>query len=71
MDVFPLPRIDDMLDSLSKTRFFTTLDLAAGYWQVQMQLESKEKTAFVTSSGLYQFAVMPFWLCMSLPHFNV
>ena len=63
MDVFPLPRIDDTLDQLSQTKFFTTLDLASGYWQVQMDPNSQEKTAFVTHSGLYEFTVMPFGLC--------
>ena len=61
-DVFPLPRIDDLLDQLGKSKFFTTLDLAAGYWQVQMHASSKEKTAFITHKGLYQFNVMPFGL---------
>ena len=63
MDVFPLPRIDDTLDLLAHTKYFTTLDLAAGYWQVQMEPESQEKTAFATHSGLYEFNVMPFGLC--------
>ena len=63
MDVFPLPRIDDTLDLLSKAKFFTTLDLASGYCQVKMHPESREKMAFATWSGLYQFVVMPFGLC--------
>ena len=63
MDVFPLPRIDDTLDLLAKTKYFTTLDLASGYWQVKMDPQSQEKTAFTTHSGLYEFAVMPFGLC--------
>ena len=52
MDVFPLPRIDDSLDLLSKAKYFTTLDLASGYWQVEMDEESREKMAFVTHSDL-------------------
>ena len=60
LDVFPLPRIDDSLDSLAHTQYFTTLDLAAGYWQVPMESQSQ---AFCTPSGLYEFCVMPFGLC--------
>ena len=61
-DVFPLPRIVDLLDQLGKAQFFSTLDLAAGYWQVQMHPDSREKTAFTTNRGLFEFRVMPFGL---------
>ena len=61
-DTYPLPRIDDLLDQLGKARFFTTLDLAAGYWQIRMAPEAREKTAFATHRGLYEFEVMPFGL---------
>lgn len=63
MDTFPLPRIDDSLDLLANTAYFTTLDLASGYWQVEMDTESREKTAFCSHSGSYEFNVMPFGLC--------
>ena len=63
MDVFPLPRIDDCLDQLAHSKYFTTLDLASGFWQVKMEPSSVEKTAFVTHSGLFEFRVMPFGLC--------
>ena len=62
-DVYPLPRIDDSLAMLQKGKFFTTLDLYAGYWQIPLDPKSKEKTAFATDSGLYEFNVMPFGLC--------
>lgn len=58
-DTFPLPRIDDLLDQLADSRYFSTLDLAAGYWQIQVEHNSQPKTAFV---GLFEFCVMPFGL---------
>ena len=63
MDVFPLPRVDDSLDLLAKSKYFSTLDLSSGYWQVKVAPDSIEKTAFATHSGLFEFVVMPFGLC--------
>ena len=62
-DAYPLPRIDECLDALSGAQWFTTLDLASGYWQVEVKSEDREKTAFATAYGLFQFRVMPFGLC--------
>lgn len=62
-DSYPLPRIDDTLDTLAESKLFSTLDLKSGYWQVEMDPADKEKTAFTTGSGLWQFNVMPFGLC--------
>ena len=62
-DAYQLPRIDDTLDMLAGKRWFSTLDLASGYWQVSLSPEAKCKTAFETHSGLFQFRVMPFGLC--------
>ena len=62
-DAQPLPRIDDTLDALGSAQWFSTLDLASGYWQVEVDPADKEKTAFATQQGLFQFKVMPFGLC--------
>ena len=61
-DAQPLPRIDDTLDVLGSAKWFSSLDLASGYWQVEVCPEDREKTAFVTPYGLFQFRVMPFGL---------
>ena len=62
-DRYPLPRIDELLESLSEASWYTTLDLASGYWQLKVREEDKAKTAFVTKHGLFEFNVMPFGLC--------
>ena len=61
-DAYPLPRIDDCLDRLSGSTWFSTIDLASGYWQVAVHPADRDKTAFVTSEGLFRFRVMPFGL---------
>ena len=62
-DAYPIPRIDDTLDTLSGSWWFSTLDMVSGYWQVEVGEQDREKTAFCTPYGLYEFNVMPFGLC--------
>ncbi|UYV63096.1 hypothetical protein LAZ67_2003113 [Cordylochernes scorpioides] len=62
-DVYPLPRVDDALDNLSGARYYSSMDLRTGYWQIEVDEHDREKTAFITPDGLYEFRVMPFGLC--------
>ena len=62
-DVYPLPRIDNILDTLGGKKYFTSLDLASDYWQVGMDEESAPKSAFVTHCGLFELVRMPFGMC--------
>lgn len=61
-DAFPLPNIEEILDQLGHSKYFTTLDLASGFHQIQMKPEDVPKTAFSTPSGHYEFLRMPFGL---------
>ena len=61
-DVYPIPRIDRILQSMNGSKFFSVLDLASGYWQIGMDPESASKAAFVTPSGQYAPKVITFGL---------
>ncbi|KAL4084016.1 hypothetical protein QTP88_029332 [Uroleucon formosanum] len=61
-DAFPLPNITDILDQLGKSKYYNTLDLAQGYHQVPMNPADREKTAFSTDKGHFEFLRMPFGL---------
>jgi len=59
-DSFPLPRVDDYLDCLSKAKIFSVLDLASGFWQIPVEESDKEKLSFITTFGTYEWNYMPF-----------
>lgn len=61
-DHFPLPRIEDQIDSLNGSKYFTNLDLTSGYYQIPISPDCRHLTAFITPDGLYQFKRMPFGL---------
>ena len=61
--MYPLPRIDDILDTLGETKYFSSLDLCSGYWQIELHPDSRPKSAFVTHRGLHEFVRLPFGLC--------
>ena len=62
-DRYSIPNVTETLDSLGKAKIFTTLDLAAGYWQVEVKEEDRDKTAFTTARGQFRLKVLPFGLC--------
>ena len=67
---YPLPRIDDVLQSFEGKKFFSVLDLTSGFWQIPIRKEDRHKTAFVTSEGLFEWNRMPFGLASSPAYFQ-
>ena len=61
-DSFPLPRINQLVDSIVGHKLLTFMDAFSGYNQIKMAKEDQEKTFFITSRGLYCYKVMPFIL---------
>ncbi|XP_068248780.1 uncharacterized protein [Palaemon carinicauda] len=61
-DSFPLPRINDILDSIGNKKILTRIDLMKGYYQVPLTQSAKEISSFITPFGLFSYKVMPFGL---------
>jgi putative transposase len=61
-DSFPMPLVEDVIDQLGSSTWFTALDLQFSFWQIQMAPKDVKKTALITKTGLYDWTVMPFGL---------
>lgn len=61
-DAYPLPRMDDCIDSLGDARIFTTLECNSSYWQIPVAASDHDKTTFTTYLGTFMYLRMPFGL---------
>ena len=61
-DTYPLPRMDECIDSLGDASVFTTLDRNSGYWQIPVAPQDRDKTTFTCHAGTYRYKRMPFGL---------
>ena len=63
-DAYPLPQMQETMESMVGTQFFSTMDLKSGFWQVKMAKDSQQYTTFIVGSiGVYEFLRMPYGLC--------
>ncbi len=69
-DSFLMPLVEDVIDQLGKSSWFTTLDLQSGFWQIRMVPEDMKKTTLITKTGLYDWTVMPFGLKNAMSTFT-
>jgi hypothetical protein len=61
-DAYPLPRMDDCLDSLGSAKVFSVLDANSGYWKLEVVDEDRDNTSFISHVGTYRFSRMAFGL---------
>ena len=69
-DAEPIPNPDEIFSKLANCKYFTKIDLSKGYWQIRLTEDSKEKTAFGTPYGLFQFRKLPFGLVTAPANFS-
>ena len=70
MDLYPIPNIEAALSKLRGATVFSSLDLESGFWQIPLRKEDREKSAFITSEGLWQFKMLPFGLKCASSNFE-
>ena len=61
-DAYPIPKIEDLFTYLATAKVFSTIDLASGYYQIKMEEESRQYTAFSCDFGFYEYTVLPMGL---------
>jgi hypothetical protein len=64
-DAYPLPKIEDIFSKLANGKYYTSLDLASGYYNVKMDKDSHTYTAFATQRGFFEYTRMAMGLCNS------
>jgi len=62
-------RIEDVFNKLRNSKYFSILDLGSGFYQIEMEEELIEKTAFISREGRFQLKVLPYGLCNAHLHF--
>ena len=67
---YPIPRAEEAFDALAKAKFMSTLDFTSGYWQIPIAEEDKEKTAFTTKSGRWEYNILPMGITNAAPTFQ-
>ena len=70
-DCYPIPLLQECIDALERCRYFTTLDIASGYYQLKVAEEDGDKTAFVTKYGLFSLFVECYLWCVMLQQLSV
>ena len=71
ISIHPLPKIDEMYAKLKGAKVFSTIDLRSGYHHVALGKDSRDKTAFVTPFGKYEFLMVPFGLAQAPAYFQL